>query len=66
MSVLDRLLHKVRKPEPEDHSSIHRSEQIIERVENQWPEVRRHGAFARLVVEENHLAPKIRRAMREG
>jgi hypothetical protein len=65
MSVLDRIVRRVRHTPP-DHSAARRSEQIIERVDGQWAEVRRHSAFARLVMEENHLAPKIRRALREN
>lgn len=69
MSLLERLARVIRTDADrvrEARVAADRSEQILRHVERQEPEVRRHAAFARLVLEENHLAPKIRRALRES
>ena len=67
MKILDLLAHRLRGSEQvhESRAAALHSEKVIERVERQEPEARRHAAFARLVMAENHLAPKIRHAMRE-
>lgn len=55
------------RPTPPDESTrraVQRSEEIMARVERQESEVQRHSAFARRVLRENELSPKIRAALR--
>lgn len=70
--MLNRLFDRFRPDDPIESSdedtrqAQQRSEQIIERVMRQAPEVQRHSTFARRTMHENELAPKIRRALRES
>lgn len=72
MGWLDRWIERIR-PDVDEVSedtgtrrAMARSEEIHSLVKRQEPEVRHHHSFARRVIRENDLAPKIKRAVREA
>jgi hypothetical protein len=51
---------------PENDAAKRRSAEIARMVEKQDSEVQQHRSYALHVIAENHLAEKIRRALREA
>lgn len=65
MTIWKRLLKPRAVDVKANREAIERSKEIQRRVERQWPEVHAHHDFVMRLLQENHLAPKIRRAIRE-
>lgn len=66
---LDRLFERLRGNHDhivaESRKALERTEQIERMVARQEPEVQRHNEFRKRTIADNHLAPKIRRAILE-
>lgn len=65
MNVLDRWVQHWRDLRDHSHHA-RRSEEILDHLEQQDDEARRHAEYAAQTVRANHLAPLIRDAIKGG
>ena len=66
-NLLRRLAERLSPGDPQPHEeAAERTARSMDRIERQQVEAQRLSRFALLQIRENHLAEKIRLALREG